>query len=188
MAIGRDLSWWEREVRLLPPETAQRISGALRAIVRISPAEAKQFDDLLSVLENQQTLLLQPGRSPTAAEFLNADVVQRSRAAFEIVSTVVQHSGTVTQLLERSPLLRSVWNGYNLVSDTQTYAQALLDYLFDAISYSESWKRLRELNLNAGRYLEAVRKLEVEMKRRVDRLERAKQLYREKCKSANIPG
>jgi hypothetical protein len=185
-ALGRDLAWWQREVNLLPGAAGQRISEWLRAVTRISARDAKDFDELLSVLESVGTLR-QRTQSPTAAAFLNSDIVQRSRAVFDILSTVARQAGAATELLEHHPTLRAAWERYNFISETQAYAQAMLDSWFDALSSWEAWNRLNEINLNADRYLEAVRKLQTEMRQRVARLEKAKQIYRERCTSANIP-
>jgi hypothetical protein len=170
-------------------DPAQR--NAIRIARQFNQGERNAVAELGRQYENIGTALTLGGNAPLVFEDADASPTSplqgdamKLREAGEMLFDVMVEQDRWKKVAANSPWAKYLAGGLGAAFKTEAAARAMFDSWYDALASALSWKQLTAMNLNADRYLVAVRKLEGEIRRRGERLKGAQAEVEKVCSPA----
>lgn len=176
---------------LLAGTTDQAQRNAIRIARQFNQGERNAVAELGKQYENIGTALTLGGNAPLVFEDADASPTSplqgdamKLREAGEMLFDVMVEQDRWKKVAANSPWAKYLAGGLGAAFKTEAAARAMFDSWYDALASALSWKQLTAMNLNADRYLVAVRKLEGEIRRRGERLKGAQAEVEKVCSPA----
>jgi hypothetical protein len=138
----------------------------------------ENINDALTLGGNAPLMLEDPDESPTSP--FKGDGMKLREAGDMLFGLIVERDQW-KKLAANAPWAKYLAGGLTTAFAAEAAARAMFDSWYDAFDARLAWERLHNMNLNSARYLEAVQKLGVEMRRRSDRLDQAEKEFAAEC-------
>lgn len=136
------------------------------------------IDTALTLGGNAPLMLEDPGESPTSIFQENG---MKLRETGEMLFGLIVERDNWKRLAANAPLAKHLAGGLSTVFAAETAARAMFDSWYDAFATGLAWEQINAMNMNAEQYLMAVQKLNVEMRKRGDRLKKAETEFAREC-------
>lgn len=136
------------------------------------------INDAVTLGGNAPLMLEDPDASPTSP--FKGDGM-KLREAGEMLFGLITARDKWKQLAAGAPWAKYLAGGLSTAFAAEAAARAMFDSWYDAFDAALAWEQLYKMNLDSDRYLQAVQKLQVEMRRRSDRLDSATKEFTAEC-------
>lgn len=139
------------------------------------------IDDALTLGGNAPLMFEDPSESPTS--ILHGDGMKLREAGDMLFNLIVEREKW-QRIAANSPWAKYLAGGLGTAFATEAATRAMFDSWYDALATGLAWKQINAMNMNAESYLSAVKKLDVEMRKRSDRLKTAQAEFSKECSTA----
>lgn len=166
------------------PAKREQIRIARQFVAREKEAISKlgksyeNINDAQSLGGNAMLMVDDPDESPTSP--FKGDGM-KLREAGEMLFGVIVERDKWKRLAANAPWAKYLAGGLSTAFAAEAAARAMFDSWYDAFDAGLAWEQLNNMNQNSDRYLLAVRKLAVEMRKRSDRLNNAEKEFAAEC-------
>lgn len=141
----------------------------------------KSYENINSALTlggNAPLMLEDPDASPTSP--FQGDGMKLREAGDMLFGLMVERDAW-KRVASNAPWAKYLAGGLATAFAAEAAARAMFDSWYDAFAAGLAWEQLAGMNLTSARYLEAVKKLGAEMRRRQDNLRRAEAEFTAEC-------
>lgn len=155
----------------------QFIATEKEAVQKLGSAY-KNIGDAKDSSEKALLIFEDPEQSPTSP--FKGDSM-KLREAGEMLFGLIVERDRWKQMATNAPWAKYLAGGLSTAFATEAAARAMFDSWYDAFDAGLAWEQLHNMNLNSDRYLEAVKKVGTEMRKRNDRLNSAEKEFAAQC-------
>jgi len=138
----------------------------------------ENINSALTLGGNAPLMLEDPDESPTSP--FQGDAMKLREAGDMLFGLMVERDQW-KRIAANAPWAKYLAGGLATAFAAEAAARAMFDSWYDAFAAGLAWEQLAGMNLNSARYLEAVKKLGAEMRRRQDNLKRAEAEFAAEC-------
>jgi hypothetical protein len=138
----------------------------------------ENINGALTLGGNAPLMLEDPDESPTSP--FQGDAMKLREAGDMLFGLMVERDKW-KRIAANAPWAKYLAGGLATAFAAESAARAMFDSWYDAFAAGLAWEQLANMNLNSARYLEAVKKLGAEMRRRQETLQRAEAEFSAQC-------
>ena len=138
----------------------------------------ENINGALTLGGNAPLMLEDPDESPTSP--FQGDAMKLREAGDMLFGLMVERDKW-KRIAANAPWAKYLAGGLATAFAAEAAARAMFDSWYDAFAAGLAWEQLANMNLNSARYLEAVKKLGAEMRRRQETLQRAEAEFSAQC-------